>query len=80
MIFTSGLFFYHSNLIIKNLTTKEELKNVFNNVLGNPFKRSVCMNIKITLCPTLSQPSLIKKIINKMKRYRPEDPSKLVLI
>ena len=58
MIFTTGLFFYHTSLIKNNLTTKEELKNVYRTPYGNPFLRSIKKNIKFILFPNLSLPSL----------------------
>lgn len=33
------LLIYHTYLIVSNLTTKEEMKGTFDNLLGNPFKR-----------------------------------------
>ena len=62
MIFTTGLLIYHFGLIRHNLTTKEELKNVYNNPFGNPFKSSIFKNIKSIICPLVSRPSLLEKM------------------
>lgn len=62
MIFTTGLLLYHTNLIKNNMTTKEELKNVYKNPFGNPFGYSLKMNIKRVLFPGLSVPSLQEKM------------------
>lgn len=38
-IFVTGLFGYHTMLVSKNTTTKEELKFLFKNIAGNPYAR-----------------------------------------
>jgi palmitoyltransferase ZDHHC9/14/18 len=50
MIFVSSLWFYHTVLIIINLTTKEELTKTFNKTVGNIFSRGCCNNIHSILC------------------------------
>lgn len=62
MIFTTGLLFYHTSLIINNLTTKEELKNIYKTPFGNPFLRSINVNINLILFPKLSSPSLQERM------------------
>ena len=59
MIFTTHLLYYHTLLVTKNLTTKEELKKFFNNPFGNPYKRSCCSNYKAVLCPVKSKKSIL---------------------
>lgn len=59
MIFTTGLFIYHIKLVVKNITTKEELKKFFNNIFGNPFKRNVKRNLKEILFPTFGKKSIL---------------------
>ena len=59
MIFTTHLLLYHTGLIIRNLTTKEELKKFYNNVFGNPYRRSCCLNCKIVLCPVKHKKSIL---------------------
>ena len=59
MCFITGLLFYHCRLILINSTTKEELKDIFDNNYGNPYKRSICKNIKNVLCPKTKKYSII---------------------
>jgi len=59
MFFITILIFYHFNLIATNSTTKELIKNAFYVVQGNPYKRSVCTNIKNVLCPKTKKYSII---------------------
>jgi hypothetical protein len=66
MIFTLGLFIYHSSLIWRNLTTKEELKSSFRNIYDNPYDRGLCGNIKKILCPRLNYYDIIDKIREKI--------------
>jgi hypothetical protein len=40
-IFVTGLLSYHTFLIIKNRSTKEDLKNIFSSPFGNPFTRYI---------------------------------------
>ena len=77
MIFTTGLCIYHSGLISRNLTTKEELKRVYKNAFGNPFSRSWWKNVKIALWPVTSTPALLVKMKNKLLKAR-SNPEKLV--
>lgn len=60
MLFTTGLFIYHTRLISHNITTKEELKNFFDNPFGNPFERNYCKNWKSVLCPKLRKMDILK--------------------
>ena len=72
MIFVTGLFIFHSRLILKNATTKEELKHFWKNPQGNPYKRkSKKTNIYNSLFPLIKKYSLLdifnmnkNKIIN----------------
>lgn len=66
MIFTTGLLIYHSSLIWRNLTTKEELKSSFKNIYGNPYSRGLCGNIRKILCPRLNNPDILVKIREKI--------------
>jgi hypothetical protein len=65
MIFTTGLCVYHSSLIKNNLTTKEELKNIYTPPQGNPYKRNLWKNIKLAFCPSLPKLSLLEKMLIK---------------
>lgn len=67
MIFTTGLFVYHTNLIAKNMTTNEELKSYFRRPIGNPYVRNVSTNCKQALCAIQSEPSLMDEIRMKNK-------------
>lgn len=67
MIFTTGLLIYHTSLITRNLTTKEELKGTFKNRSGNPYRRSCAVNYKRVFCARLPQPSILGKIRQKRK-------------
>jgi hypothetical protein len=68
MIFTTGLFVYHSSLISRSLTTKEELKGTFKNTIGNPYQRSCVINVKRIFCQKISQPNMLEKIRRKIKQ------------
>jgi hypothetical protein len=70
MIFTTGLFAYHTNLISSNMTTKEELKHAFRTTQGNPFVRSCGNNCKQALCPTVSNPPLLKRLRKNEKIFK----------
>ena len=70
MIFTTGLFIYHTSLIYRNLTTKEELKGAYKNIFGNPFNEGFSRNFRKILCPKLPFPCLLEKIRMKIfKKY-----------
>jgi len=76
MIFTTGLLVYHTNLIVKNFTTNEELKGYYRKPIGNPHSRSLSINCRQALDPTRSEPSLMDEIIaDKTKK---EERKKLV--
>ena len=44
MLFTTGLIIYHITLIIKNITTKEEIKKLLPLKVGNPYDRGAGNN------------------------------------
>lgn len=67
MIFTTGLLIYHTSLICRNLTTKEELKGTFKNNFGNPFRKSCGENVYKIFCYRNPFPSLLQKIRKKIK-------------
>ena len=46
LIFSFGLLIYHSVLICKNLTTKEELKKLLDSQIGNYYNKGIFKNIK----------------------------------
>ena len=74
MIFTTGLLVYHTKLVFNNLTTKEELKKFFANLMGNPYKRDTSRNLSLTLFPTISKNSIIDYLsYNKKEAYAIND-------
>lgn len=74
MIFTTGLLIYHTKLIFNNLTTKEELKKFYANLMGNPYQRDTSRNLSLTLFPTISKDSIIDFLShNKKEAYASND-------
>ena len=67
MCFITGLLFYHCRLILVNSTTKEELRNIFDNNYGNPYKRSTSKNIKNVLCPKKKKYSILDILSENVK-------------
>ena len=60
MIFVTGLFIYHTKLILQNMTTKEDIKFFWKNPQGNPFFRTnKKINIINSLFPQKQKKSLI---------------------
>ena len=59
MIFVTGLFIYHTKLVLRNITTKEDIKCHWDNPQENPFKRTKKLNIKNSLFPQKQISSLI---------------------
>lgn len=51
MIFTTHLFFYHTWLVLNNMTTKAELKKHTKNPFGNIFERNKSWNFRQILFP-----------------------------
>jgi hypothetical protein len=78
MIFTTGLFVYHTNLIKNNLTTKEELKNIYGPPQGNPHKRSLLKNIISAFCSPIPKISLLEQMRIKMYKVK-KDRTKTVI-
>ena len=75
MIFTTHLFFYHTSLILHNMSTKMELKHLTNNPFGNIFERSKLWNFKYILFSKKPKMSLLdifnynKLAYQKQKEY-----------
>ena len=59
MIFVTGLFIYHTKLVLKNITTKEDIKSFWENSQGNPYMRNKKLNYKNSLFPKKQKYSLI---------------------
>lgn len=76
MIFTTQLFFYHIILALNNITTKEELKHLFNNPLGNPYKRNKSWNFRYILFPKKPKMSLIDILKKNTKKLKKEEKQK----
>lgn len=53
MIFVTGLLIYHIGLVLKSLTTKEELGGFFENFYGNPYKRLIPFEVDWISFPAL---------------------------
>ena len=70
MIFTTELLIFHIRIVLRNVTTKEELKKLFQNPFGNPFTRSIGWNFKFIICPKKAKMSLIDLLKNNNKMYR----------
>lgn len=62
MAFITNLFIYHTRLIWRSLTTKEELKHLFMNPFDNMFSRSVGLNWKNALCPVKKKKTLLNEL------------------
>lgn len=59
MLFTTGLLIYHSKLVSKNMTTKEELKKYFDNPFGDIYTRNFQRNCQNVLFPKLANKSIL---------------------
>ena len=64
MIFVTGLFIYHTKLILQNMTTKEDIKFFWKNPQGNPFFRT---NKKINIINSLFPQKQKKSVIDIFK-------------
>ena len=67
MLFTTSLLYYHLKLIFGNVTTKEQRKNFWSNVQGNPYYRSKKKNCVSVLCPLLKKYTLLD-ILRRSKK------------
>ena len=67
MCFITILLFYHIRLICVNSTTKEELRHIFKTNFGNPYKRSICQNIRNALCPQTKKYSILDILGGNLK-------------
>ena len=59
LIFIFGLLLYHMKLILNNTTTKEDLKNSWENPQGNPYQRAKKINCKNSLLPEIKKYSIL---------------------
>ena len=80
MIFVTGLFVYHYKLVIRNISTKEEIKCFFDNPQGNPNSRNdKYINMKRSLFPLkqkLSIFDIFKKGFLNFLPFMEEDKNK----
>ena len=67
--FTMGLMIYHIKLIIRNMSTKEELKKLIFEPIGNPYDRGIGSNCKKfwTRHKTMNDNFTVKDLRNKIK-------------
>jgi len=73
MIFTFGLFFHHTKYIISNLTTKEDIKHLVFNKIGNPYGRGCRSNCNEFFCWRKSEPqNNIFEQLRKKELFRKE--------
>ena len=59
LIFIFGLLLYHMKLILYNTTTKEDLKNSWENPQGNPYQRVKKINCQNSLLPEIKKYSIL---------------------
>ena len=59
LIFIFGLLLYHMKLILNNTTTKEDLKNSWENPQGNPYQRGKKINCQNSLLPEIKKYSIL---------------------
>ena len=60
MIFVTGLFIYHTKLILNNITTKEDIKKFWENPQRNPyFRTNKKINFKNSLFPLKQKQSVL---------------------
>ena len=64
MVFTLGLLFYHTSLVINNATTKEMLKFIWKNPFGNFYNRTFDYNMTNTLFPEIKKYSILDILRN----------------
>ena len=80
MIFVTGLFIYHTKLVLKNITTKEDIKQFWNTPQGNPFFRKYkYLNFMNSIFPLKQKYSIIdifKKGFFKFTDFVSEDKVK----
>ncbi len=82
MIFTTGLLIYHSKLVSKNMTTKEELKKYFDNPFGDIYTRNFQRNCQNVLFPKLANKSILDilnwEIVNNDDVSTSDDRNELI--
>ena len=59
LLFTLNLLYYHLKVIFTNMSTKEELKHIWENRQGNIYSRGCCYNIFDYIFPQIKKWSII---------------------
>ena len=69
MFFTTGLFFSHTKLVLKNITTKEELRKLVHSKIGNPYDKGKINNCIDFFCRRKRDPPqyLLKQLRKRAK-------------
>ena len=74
MIFVTGLFIYHTKLVLKNMTTKEDIKKFWENPQENPyFRTDKKINAKNALFPLKQKKSMIDIFKEGFRNIPPEE-------
>ena len=75
MAFTMGLMIYHIKLIINNITTKEDIKKLIFENIGNPYDKGINNNCKDfwTRHKTMDNEYTVKYLRNKIKNNLEND-------
>ncbi len=76
MFFTTGLFYSHTKLILKNITTKEELRKLVHSKIGNPYDKGIIHNCIEFFCRRKrdSPLNLLKQLRKKTKVLKKAAP------
>jgi hypothetical protein len=72
LAFTLSLLFYHNILVATNTTTKELLKNTWENPFGNPYNRKFGYNLYNAMFPEIKKYSLLDILRNGKKMSNSE--------
>ena len=79
MLFITGLFFYHSMLVCKNMSTKEELKKLLHSRIGNYYSRGCCYNCRRFCKRELPRLHTLKQL-NELVEVREEEEKEVAAI
>ena len=76
--FSIRLLLIHTILILKNITTKEQIRKLVHSKIGNPYNRGKCNNCIEFFCRRKREPSLyILKQLQKKIKIKKDIPEKL---
>ena len=64
MTFVTGLFIYHTKLVLNNISTKEEIKKLVHSPIGNPYNRGAGYNCSEFLCGNNPEYNTLKQLNN----------------